>query len=62
LIGPASNTRVELGLNIKDLEDNPRIKPQPKGSMCDVKIVVNSIDEVDQQLIDWMKRAYVSAS
>ncbi|NTW43009.1 MAG: DUF4287 domain-containing protein [Anaerolineaceae bacterium] len=61
MIGPASNTRFELGLNIKDLEENPRIKPQPKGSMCDVKVVVNSIEEVDQPLIDWMKRAYVSA-
>lgn len=61
MIGPASNTRFELGLNIKDLEENPRIKPQPKGSMCDVKIVVNTIEEVDQTLIDWMKKAYVSA-
>jgi len=61
MIGPATNTRFELGLNVKDLGENVRLKAQPKGSMCDYKILVNTVDEVDQQLITWMKTAYENA-
>ena len=61
MIGPATNTRFELGLNAKNLDENARLKAQPKGSMCDYKIVVKSINEVDQQLITWMKTAYDNA-
>jgi len=61
MIGPATNTRFELGLNAKDLGENARLKVQPKGSMCEYKIVVNTINEVDQQLITWMKTAYDNA-
>ena len=59
MIGPASNTRFELGLNIKRSGRKPEeSNPQPKGSMCDVKVVINSIEEIDQPLIDCMKRTY----
>jgi hypothetical protein len=34
MIGPATNTRVEVGLNVKGLEANPRLLEQPAGSMC----------------------------
>ena len=61
MIGPATNTRFELGLNVKDLEPDDRLKEQPKGSMCNYKIVVNEISEVNTQLIDWLRTAYENA-
>ncbi len=61
MIGPATNTRFELGLNVKHLDPDIRLKVQPSGSMCNYKVVVNSISEVDSQLIEWLKMAYESA-
>ena len=61
MIGPATNTRFELGLNVKHLDPDIRLKVQPAGSMCNYKVVVNSISEVDSQLIEWLKMAYESA-
>lgn len=61
MIGPASNTRFELGLNVQNLEPDDRLKEQPKGSMCNYKIVVNALSEVDAQLISWLKTAYEDA-
>ena len=34
MIGPGTNTRIDLGLNAKDLPSDPRLLEQPMGSMC----------------------------
>jgi hypothetical protein len=61
MIGPATNTRVEVGLNIKSLDADARLAEQPAGSMCNYKVKVTQAGEVDQQLVDWIKQAYDSA-
>ena len=58
MIGPATNSRVEVGINHKSLDDNPRLIEQPVGSMCHFKVKVTQADEVDQGLINWLKQAY----
>lgn len=61
MIGPKTNTRFELGLNVKGLEKNLRLLEQPKGSMCNYIVRVNDASEVDSELIAWVKSAYESA-
>jgi hypothetical protein len=61
MIGPATNTRFELGLNVKNLEPDDRLQAQSGGSMCNYKVIVNAISEVDLQLIEWLKMAFESA-
>lgn len=61
LIGPATNNRFEVGLNLKQTIEDERLKPQPKGSMCNYIVVVNSDSDIDAQLIDWMRMAYEEA-
>ena len=61
MIGPATKTRVEVGLNIKGLTTNSRLKEMPPASMCQYKVAVTDPQEVDKELIDWIKRAYESA-
>ncbi len=61
LLGPATNSRFEVGLNLKQEIKAERVKPQPKGSMCDYIIVVNSEDDIDPQLVSWMRMAYEDA-
>ena len=61
MIGPATNTRVEVGINIKDLAADPRLLDQPKGSMCNYIIRLTDPAQVDSILIGWLKSAYEGA-
>ena len=61
MIGPKTNTRVEVGLNVKDLPADERLLEQPKGSMCNYIVRVTDAKEVDDQLFAWIKSAFESA-
>jgi hypothetical protein len=61
MLGPATNTRFELGLNVKDLPADARLLEQPKGSMCNYIVRVTDTAQVDAQLFAWVKQAYESA-
>ena len=61
MIGPATNTRVEVGLNMKGLPGTERLVLLPPGGMCQYKVKVTEAAEVDQELIGWIKQAYESA-
>jgi hypothetical protein len=60
-IGPATNTRVEVGLNMKGVPGTGRLVALPPGGMCQYKINVTEAKEVDGELIGWIKQAYESA-
>lgn len=61
MIGPATNTRIEVGINIKSLAVHPRLVEMPAGSMCNFKVKVTQVSEVDDELIAWVRQAYESA-
>jgi hypothetical protein len=61
MLGPATNTRFELGLNTKDLAADPRLIEQPKGSMCNYIVKLTDPAQVDDALIAWVKTAFESA-
>jgi hypothetical protein len=61
MIGPATNTRVEVGINHKALDPHPRLLEQPAGSMCSYKVKLTQVDEVNEELIAWIRQAYESA-
>ena len=61
MLGPATNTRFELGLNIKELPADARLLEQPKGSMCNYIVRVTDATQVDAQFFAWIKQAYESA-
>ena len=61
MIGPKTSTRVEVGLNVKNLPDDERLIEQPKGSMCNYIVRVMDVNEVDDQLFAWIKSAFESA-
>ncbi len=61
MIGPPTNTRVELGLNIKDLPESPRLEKLPAGQMCNYRVRLNDASQVDAELTDWMRRAFEAA-
>lgn len=61
MIGPATKTRVEVGLNSKDLGTAERLVVMPAGSMCHFKVNVTDASQVDAELIAWIKQAYDGA-
>lgn len=61
MIGPATKTRVEVGINVKDLEPSERLIALPPGQMCNFKVKLTDTAEVDDELIGWIRKAYDSA-
>jgi hypothetical protein len=61
MIGPKTNTRFEVGINAKDLKKNARLLEQPRGSMCNYIVNLTNPQEVDSELVAWIKSAYEGA-
>jgi hypothetical protein len=61
MIGPATNTRVEVGLNVKGLKATDRLLELPPGQMCGYKVKLTDVKEVDAELIAWVKAAFEAA-
>jgi hypothetical protein len=61
MVGPATNTRVEVGINHKTLPGTERLLAQPAGGMCTHKIKLTDASEVDDELLAWINSAYDSA-
>jgi hypothetical protein len=61
MIGPATNTQVEIGLNMKDVKGTSRLIEQKPGGMCQYKVRVADKKEVDAQLLGWIRQAYDAA-
>jgi len=61
MVGPATNTRVEVGLNMKGVAATARLIEMPSGGMCQYNVNITDVGEVDAELLAWIKRAYESA-
>jgi hypothetical protein len=61
MLGPATQTRFELGIKIKDLETDDRLLEQPPGSMCNYKVRLINPEQVDESIVSWVRRAYEAA-
>jgi len=61
MIGPGSATRVEVGLNLKDVPPTDRLLAEKPGGMCQYKVKLASPSEVDDELVGWIRRAYDAA-
>jgi hypothetical protein len=61
MIGPATNTKVEVGLNMKGVPATERLQELPAGQMCNYKVRLGTAQEVDAALLGWLRTAYDSA-
>jgi predicted transport protein len=61
MIGPATNTQVEVGLNVRELTPTGRLHSVPAGQMCNYKVRLSSVNEVDAELLGWLRSAYDSS-
>ena len=59
LIKPATKTRIDLGLKIKDKPTTDRLgNSGPFGTMCTHRVQLTSVSDVDGELISWLREAY----
>jgi hypothetical protein len=61
MVGPATNTKVEIGINLKEAKLPVRFTVVPPGGMCQFKVRLEDSKEVDKELIDCLRRAYEAA-
>jgi hypothetical protein len=62
MLGPKTNDRFELGLNIKGEVKDPRVKALPPGGMCQYVAPLTSADQVDAKLVAIVKMAFDGAA
>jgi hypothetical protein len=60
-IGPATNSRVDVGINAKGLEPTGRLQALPAGQMCQYRVKLSDATEVDAELLGWIRAAYDAA-
>lgn len=59
LIKPATKTRIDLGLKIKDKPVDGRLENSgPFGSMCTHRVQLTSVEDIDSEVLLWIKEAY----
>jgi hypothetical protein len=62
LINPATKTRIDLGLKLKDKPTSDRLENSgPFGTMCTHRVKLSNVSEVDSELKKWLKEAYEQA-
>lgn len=61
MLGPATKTQMEVGLNLKEATASERLKEQKPGGMVGYKVRLSSIQEVDDELIGWLREAWERA-
>lgn len=61
MLGPKTNERFELGINLKEPVEHPRVKVQPPGGMCQYVVPLLSVEEIDAGLIAVIRRAFDQA-
>ena len=60
-VGPATRTRVDVGLNMTDVPSTDRLIALPPGGMCQYRVSLTEVDQIDQELMAWVKMAYDGA-
>lgn len=58
MVGPATNTRVEVGLNMRGVKGTARLEALPPGGMCQYKVKLTGAADVDAELVAWIRAAY----
>ena len=61
MIGPATNTHVEVGLNLQGVDGAGRLVAMPPGGMCSHVVKLTSIADANAELTAWIRAAYDAA-
>ena len=62
MVGPATKDSIEIGLNAKSLPEDARLKVLPPGGMCQATTRISKLDEIDANLMGWLRQAFDAAA
>lgn len=60
-LNPATKTRFEIGINLKGQEAKGKLEAEKPNAMCSHKINLTDINDIDKEVINWIKTAYDNA-
>ncbi len=60
-LNPATKTRYEIGINLKGQEPTGKLEAEKPNAMCSHKINITDINDIDKEVIEWIKTAYENA-
>nr|WP_316640181.1 DUF5655 domain-containing protein [uncultured Roseateles sp.] len=60
-LGPATKDALELGLNVKQLPAHARLKVIPPGGMCQFSTRLGRPEDIDADLLAWLRAAFDAA-
>lgn len=58
LIGPATKSRFEVGLFLKNFPATDRLIAEKQGAMCTHKVNLANVEDIDDELLNWIKTSY----
>lgn len=61
ILNPATKTRFEIGVNLKAQETTGKLEAEKPNAMCSHKLSISSLQDIDQEVIGWLKKAYDAA-
>ena len=62
IIQPSTATRLDVGINLKGVEPAGRLEPSGSfNAMVSHRVRVSKPDEVDKELLGWLKKAYAES-
>ncbi len=62
VIKPATKSRIDLGLKLKDKPTTDRLENSgPFGTMCSHRVRITDVNQIDNELKEWLKEAYHKA-
>ena len=62
MIGPGSKSRLEVGINMKGVDETARLVAMPAGGMCQYKVWLSNPEDADDELFAWIRQAYDAAN
>lgn len=63
LIKPATKTRIDLGLKLEDTPTTGRLEDSgPFGTMCTHRVQLSELSDVNDELKEWIREAYLKAN
>lgn len=57
-LNPASKTRFEIGFNLKGVAAEGKLEAEKPEAMCSHKIHIADIQDIDQEVIGWIRKAF----
>ncbi len=60
-LNPATKTRFDIGIILRRQEPQGKLESEKPNAMCTHKISITSINEIDEEVVEWLKSAYIHA-